>query len=212
MDEKISTIKTWLGTGSINIFGLPMSGKDTQGIRLAEELGAKFISSGMILRAHEKEIKKSLTEAGELAPSDVFFEVVLPYLRRQDLATYPLILDGIGRWKGEEDLVMDTAAETGHGIKVAVLFNISEASVEQRFEAAKTLGDRGDRKDDSDISIFRKRIEEFRAKTMPVLEHYHELGLLLTVHGDQTRNAVHDEMVEKIYQFATKSDQHQTAS
>ena len=37
-EEKINTIKSWLGTGSINIFGLPMSGKDTQGLRLAEAL------------------------------------------------------------------------------------------------------------------------------------------------------------------------------
>ena len=51
MEEKIETIKEWLGTGSINIFGLPMSGKDTQGIKLAETLGAKFLSSGLIIRA-----------------------------------------------------------------------------------------------------------------------------------------------------------------
>ena len=58
MEEKIQKIKEWLGTGSINIFGLPMSGKDTQGIRLAEAIGAKFLSSGMIIRAMEQETRK----------------------------------------------------------------------------------------------------------------------------------------------------------
>ena len=58
MDEKIATIKQWLGTGSINIFGLPMSGKDTQGIKLAEALNGKFLSSGMIIRAMEDQTKK----------------------------------------------------------------------------------------------------------------------------------------------------------
>ena len=29
MEEKITVIKQWLGTGSINVFGLPFSGKDT---------------------------------------------------------------------------------------------------------------------------------------------------------------------------------------
>ena len=52
IEEKISKIKEWLGRGSINIFGLPMSGKDTQGVKLAETLGAKFLSSGMIIRAN----------------------------------------------------------------------------------------------------------------------------------------------------------------
>ena len=55
MDEKLQFIKTWLKTGSINIFGLPMSGKDTVGVRLAEDLGARFLSSGMIIRAMEED-------------------------------------------------------------------------------------------------------------------------------------------------------------
>ena len=53
MEEKLSIIKSWLGSGSINLFGLPMSGKDTQGIKLAEALDAKFLSSGMIIRNME---------------------------------------------------------------------------------------------------------------------------------------------------------------
>ena len=65
MEEKIETIKEWLGTGSINIFGLPMSGKDTQGIKLAEALGAKFLSSGLIIRAMEKD------ERGGMQPREM---------------------------------------------------------------------------------------------------------------------------------------------
>ena len=38
MEEKFEKIKEWLGTASVNIFGLPMSGKDTVGMRLAEKL------------------------------------------------------------------------------------------------------------------------------------------------------------------------------
>ena len=59
MEERIDTIKKWLGYGSINIFGLPMSGKDTQGVKLAETLNAKFLSSGMIIRAMEKETENN---------------------------------------------------------------------------------------------------------------------------------------------------------
>ena len=33
--DKLAKIKAWLGTGSLNVFGLPMSGKDTVGERLA---------------------------------------------------------------------------------------------------------------------------------------------------------------------------------
>ena len=145
MEEKIATIKNWLGTGSINIFGLPMSGKDTQGIKLAEAIGAKFLSSGIIIRAKEAETRQKLSSNGALIPTDVFYEWVLPYFGREDLKDYPLVLSSIGRWYGEEDQVIAAAREAGHEIKAVVILNISEADVEGRFEAVKTLNDRGTR-------------------------------------------------------------------
>ena len=45
MEKNIGIIKKQLGVGSINIFGLPFSGKDTVGKRLADDLGAVLLSS-----------------------------------------------------------------------------------------------------------------------------------------------------------------------
>ena len=202
MEEKIATIKEWLGTGSINFFGLPMSGKDTQGIRLAKAIGAKFLSSGIIIRAKEAEVRKGYSDHGELIPTDVFYEWVLPYFSRSDIAKFPLILSSVGRWSGEEDTVMETARKAGHEIKAVVLLNISEADVEGRFEAAKAIGDRGERKDDKTIETFRTRLMEFRTKTLPVLQHYRDIGLLVNVNGDQPREDVYEEIVNKLYQKA----------
>ncbi len=202
MEEKIEVIKKWLGRGSINIFGLPMSGKDTQGIRLAEVLGAKFLSSGMIIRAMEEDTKKRYSEHGALIPTNVFYEWVLPYFERRDLFEYPLILSSIGRWSGEENQVLSVAAGAGHDIKAVVVLNISEADVEKRFEAAKVLGDRGERRDDKDIETFKTRLKEFREKTLPVLQHYKTLGLLVEVNGDQSREEVFNEIVEELYKKA----------
>lgn len=202
MDDKIAKIKEWLGTGSINIFGLPMSGKDTQGIKLAEALDAKFLSSGMIIRAMEKETRQDLTKHGALIPTNIFYEWVLPYFERRDLFNYPLILSSIGRWFGEEDQVMSVSAGAGHPIKTAIILNISEADVENRFEKAKSLNDRGDREDDKELETFKTRIKEFRTKTLPVLQHYKSLGLLVEVNGDQNRDAVFNEIIEKLYKKA----------
>ena len=201
-EEKIKTIKDWLGTGSINIFGLPMSGKDTQGIRLAEALDAKFISSGMIIRAKEAESKEKYSESGDLIPTNVFYEWVIPYIERRDLSRYPLIMSSIGRWSGEENKVIAVAAETGHSIKAAIILDVSEADVEKRFATSKVLKDREDRQDDRDLDIFHKRIEEFNTKTMPVIRHYQDLGLLVEVNGDQLREAVFNEIVDKLYDKA----------
>lgn len=205
MDEKISTIKEWLGTGSINIFGLPMSGKDTQGIKLAETLGAKFLSSGMIIRAMEEKTKNRYSDKGALIPTNVFYEWVLPYFERPDLFKYPLVLSSIGRWHGEEEQVMSVASGSGHDIKAVIVLNISEADVEERFNASKSLNDRGERQDDKDLEIFKTRIKEFREKTAPVIQHYNNLGLLIEVRGDQSREKVFNEIIEKLYEKASKS-------
>lgn len=201
MEDKIAAIKRWLGTGSINIFGFPMSGKDTQGVKLAEAVGGKLLSSGIIIRAKEMELHKNLTSNGDLIPTDIFYEWVLPYFEREDLKKYPLILSSIGRWFGEEDTVLETARKTGHEIKAAVLLNISEADVIERLQKLQILNDRGLRQDDKDMNVFKNRLEEFRTKTMPVLEHYKSLGLLVNVNGDQSREEVFEEMINKLYDY-----------
>ena len=87
-EQKLLTIKNWLGTGSINIFGLPMSGKDTVGVRLAEAIGGKFISSGLIIRSNEALGAQNYTAKGELAPTNIFYDWVLPYFDKEELKPF----------------------------------------------------------------------------------------------------------------------------
>ena len=210
MEEKLAFIKDWLGTGSSNIFGLPMSGKDTVGIKLAENLGARFLSSGMIIRAMEQEKGEHYTESGALAPTDIFYEWVLPYFGREDLKNSALVLSSVGRWSGEENEVMNAAAEAGHPIKAAILLNISEADVQVRWEAVRDAGVRETgqeatkREDDKSRGVFQNRIKEFIEKTMPVIQHYQALGLLVQVRADMTREEVFSELVNQLYDFAKK--------
>ena len=205
MEQQLKDIKAWLGVGSVNIFGLPMSGKDTVGVRLAENLGAKFLSSGMIVRAMEKEKGINLSGQGSLIPSNTFYEWIRPYFEREDLWNYPLILSSIGRWAGEEDEVMAVARSSGHTIRAAVELRLSEQDVVERWEAAKLLGDRGLRPDDANPDIFRKRIEEYRNKTLPVLKHYQELGLLVSVPANLSRDQVFAKVVEALANFSKRT-------
>lgn len=205
MDAQIQQIKAWLGIGSINIFGLPMSGKDTVGVQLAEKLGAKFLSSGMIVRAMEQAMGKNLSGDGKLIASNVFYEWVLPYFEREELWKYPLVLSSIGRWKGEEDEVMAVARNSGHTIRAAVVLQLSDQDVIERWEAAKILGDRGLRPDDADPQIFQTRITEYHEKTLPVLQHYQELGLLVSVAANTTREQVLANTIEALAGFASRT-------
>lgn len=203
MDEKVTKIKEWLGTGSINVFGLPFSGKDTVGLRLAELLGAKYLSSGLILRAaseEDKELAKDLAQ-GNLAPTDTFRRIIMPYFGRDELADFPLVLSSVGRWEGEEFDIMDSAEKGGHEIKAVILLNISEEEAKKRWEVAHVLGDRGVRSDDREKSILDNRIKEFIEKTMPVIETYRKRGLLIPVHATGERDAVFNGMLDELCKY-----------
>jgi adenylate kinase len=199
--DKLAKIKTWLGTGSLNVFGLPMSGKDTVGERLAKDLGAKFLSSGIIIRAFEAEQNQNMTGSGQLIPTNTFYDIILPYFSREEMKNDSLILSSVGRWSGEEDKIMEAARNGGHEIKAVVLLDLTEADVKNRFEAAKELNDRGERADDANLEIFETRIREFNEKTVPVLNHYDELKLLIRVPADGGRDEVYLSVIDKLVEF-----------
>lgn len=199
--DKLAKIKAWLGTGSLNVFGLPMSGKDTVGERLAKDLGAKFLSSGIIIRAFEAEQNQNMTGSGQLIPTNTFYDIILPYFSREEMKNDSLILSSVGRWAGEEDKIMEAAKNGGHEIKAVVLLDLTEVDVKNRFEAAKELNDRGGRADDASIEIFETRIREFNEKTVPVLNHYDELKLLIRVTADGSRDEVYLSVIDKLVEF-----------
>lgn len=199
--DKLAKIKAWLGTGSLNVFGLPMSGKDTVGERLAKDLDAKFLSSGIIIRAFEAEQNQNMTGSGQLIPTNIFYDIILPYFSREEMKNDSLILSSVGRWAGEEDKIMEAAKNGGHEIKAVVLLDLTEADVKNRFEAAKELNDRGGRADDASIEIFETRIREFNEKTVPVLHHYDELKLLIRVPADGSRDEVYLSVIDKLIEF-----------
>lgn len=201
LNKKLEKIKSWLGTGSLNIFGLPMSGKDTVGMRLAEDLQAKFLSSGIIIRAYEAEQNEDMTGSGKLIPTNTFYDIILPYFSREELRNDSLVLSSVGRWSGEEDKIMEAAKAGGHEIKAVVLLDLTEEEVKNRFEAAKDLNDRGERADDANIEVFETRLAEFREKTMPVLNHYDELKMLVKVPASGSRDEVYTNVIDRLVEF-----------
>ena len=199
--DKLAKIKSWLGTGSLNVFGLPMSGKDTVGERLAKDLGAKFLSSGIIIRAFEAEQNQNMTGSGQLIPTNTFYDIILPYFSREEMKDDSLILSSVGRWSGEEDKIMEAAKNGGHEIKAVVLLDLTEADVKSRVVAAKRMNYSGERADDANLEIFETRIREFNEKTVPVLNHYDELNILIKVPADGSRDEVYSSVIDKLVEF-----------
>ena len=200
MKKSIGEIRKWLGIGSVNVFGLPFSGKDTVGKRLADDLSAVFLSSGEILREAEQSDNALADELkqGKLANTDKFREIVLPHFSKRDLQGSPLVLSSVGRWSGEEILVMDALKKSGHELKAVIFLDIPHNEVSGRWEKAKELADRGGRSDDDSDVVLAKRLAEFEEKTLPVLKHYRKLGLLLDIDGVGTRDDVYERVIKAL--------------
>jgi adenylate kinase len=199
MNNQIELIKTWLGTGSINLFGYPFAGKDTQGIRLAELLNGTVISSGELLRKSKDNPKlQAALASGVNVPSELFFEIVLPYLKSEDLKDKPLILSEMGRKNIDEAMgTMKVTEDSGHPQKVVILLTLTEEEVWRRFNQSKIDGDRGQRSDDSD-EILTNRLEKFKKEVLPVIEMYRQNNSLLEVDGSLSRDEVTNKIIEAL--------------
>lgn len=197
-NEKVSLIKTWLGTGSINIFGRPFAGKDVQGEILAELLDGNLLGGGDILRGSVvPERVKDCLRTGKLIPSEDYVNIVLPYLSQSQLIGKPLILSSVGRWHGEEMGVITAVKESGHPLKTVVYLNISDEDAYTRWLKLEDINDRQDRRDDTE-DILKTRFAEFQEKTMPVIDFYRKLELLIEIDGRGTREQVTAEIINCI--------------
>lgn len=203
--EQLTTLKSWLKSGSINIFGLPYAGKDTHGATLSQLLDAPLLSGGDILRNSviPPEVKKDL-DAGILVPTQDYLRIVTPYLSKDEFEGRPLILSSVGRWIGEEEGVLAATRASGHPTKAVVYLHLSEEVVHKRWAKSQEKGDRGDRADDAEY-VIETRINEFHTKTLPVIEAYRDKGLLIEVNSDAEKHEVLENILARLLLLATNS-------
>lgn len=204
-ENKIEQIKTWLGAGSINFFGLPFAGKDTHCNELAELLGGVVIGGGDILRS--KDTPSHVLEhidKGSLAPTDEYLRIVLPYFSRKEFKGKPLILSSVGRWHGEEAGVLEATAESGHPLRLVIHLEISVDEVRRRWRTAQNLKDRGERLDDAE-HVLNNRLEEFNTKTLPVIEFYKDQGMLIEIDGMPERADVLKDILDQLAMRANQN-------
>jgi len=149
---------------------------------LAELLEGEMLGGGEILRNSviPDHVRKIQNEGG-LIPSDEYEKIVLPYLSHEKFTGKPLILSSVGRSSGEEPGVLHATEAAGHQIKAVVLLTVSEDIARERH---RLLGsqDRGERADDSE-EVFNTRLQVYKDLTVPVIEHYRQLGLVIEVDG-----------------------------
>lgn len=203
--KQIDQIKLWLGNGSINIFGRPFAGKDNQGNRLAKILDGNLVGGGEILRSdnmHET-IKQNM-KTGQLVPSEDYFNIVMPYISQKQFADRPLILSAVGRWHGEEDGVIKALNDAGHPLKAVIYLDISDEDSYQRWLVKESVNDRQSRLDDT-LEVLQTRFAEFQTKTMPVIDYYKNLGMLIEINGKLSREEVNKSILDKLSDYINRA-------
>lgn len=202
MEKNIEKVTDWLGNGSINIFGKPFAGKDTQGEILADIFNGALEAGGDILRSYKDQDRiQEIMASGDLIPSDLYLDIIVPYLSKPELKGKPLFLSAVGRSHGEGPIIVEATKSAGHPIKAVILLNLSEDEVWERFDKSKQDHDRGDRADD-DKEILRNRLKKFEDRTMPVINFYRDKGLLIEVDGTLSETDVTNEIINKLAQKA----------
>lgn len=193
--EHQEKVAEWLKTGSVNFFGMPFAGKDSQAKRIAEHFKGVVLGGGDILRNSviPPEVQ-TIMNSGELIPTEDYIKIVLPYLSQIDFADKPLFLSAVGRWKGEETSVLQALETANHPLKMVVHLTLDEAIARERLRSEDILEHRGNRIDD-DLETLERRIVEFNEKTLPVIEHYRELGYLVEVDASLPKDEVEKQIL-----------------
>lgn len=201
--QKITAIREWLGTGSINIFGRPFAGKDTHGRELEYLLDGVLLGGGDILRNSTipEHVRESM-HVGDLIPTKDYIEIVLPYLLQDQFSSKPLILSSVGRWHGEEEGVLNATNEAGHPIKAVLYLNVDEDTIRERWQHSSRTNDRNSRSDDTKEAL-ENRLQEYRDKTLPVIDYYQNSGLLIDIDGTLDKQVVLNNIIDALHERAT---------
>ncbi len=202
--EKINKIKSWLGTGSINFFGPPFSGKDTQAKRIAEMIDGVVVSGGDILRHAKDNIEvQNIMANGGIIPSDLFLSIIPPFFSHDDINDKPLLLSSVGRLMEEVPTVIKATNDSGHEIKAVIVLELTDKDVWRHYEISQSLNDRGQRADDTKNAL-KKRLTEYN-KTKPVIDYYRSMSLVLDIDDTKDTDDVTVEIIDALYSFATQS-------
>jgi len=155
------------------LMGPPGAGKGTQGEILAEAWQVPKIAPGDIFRAEIKQgtelgLKvKSFSDSGRLVPDEVVVEVIESRLRQPDTQV-GWILDGFPRTVAQAEALDALLAEINQPYDAVVNLDVPDQFLVDRLLARAI--DQG-RADDTE-EVIKNRLEEYNAKTRPLLEFY----------------------------------------
>lgn len=198
--------------------GPPAAGKGTQAKRLAAECGIPHISTGDILRAASKggtylgrEAKRYM-DRGALVPDDVMIGIIQERLQQSDCAP-GFILDGFPRTIPQAESLAELLKLMNTPLDYVVNMEVPVEEILRRMNGRLTCQNCGrmynlmlnppqtpgrcdccrgilSQRADDRIETVHERIGVYRQSTQPLIEYYSARGLLTTIDGTGSIDAI----------------------
>jgi adenylate kinase len=161
---------------TILLFGMPGSGKGTQGAILGQLPDVVHISCGDIFRKLSKfgELGKEVlqyTSQGRLVPDDLTVRIWQRHMRVLEMQEFllpsyhVLLLDGLPRNYAQAELLDGV-------LDVIQIFNLRITDIDKAMERLKSRALRENRLDDTNEDVIRRRIKTYYDETEATLSFY----------------------------------------
>lgn len=171
---------------NIILFGPPGSGKGTQSEKLIAAYGLKHLSTGDLLRseiANKTPLgleAKAVMDKGQLVPDEVVVGMISSALDNNPQAK-GFLFDGFPRTEAQSIALDKLLKLKNTSIGVVLALDVSEE------ELVKRLLNRGltsGRSDDTNESVIRARIAEYKSKTTVVANYYAQFNKVVHIPGE----------------------------
>lgn len=210
-------------TLTILIFGPSGSGKGTQSELLSRRYGLQHLQSGEILREIAllpNEFGRKVADSMQtgFVPAEWILEIIQKTFNEID-ANQGLIIDGFSRKLPEIKMLISSLLKNNRKPDYIFLININEDEAIKRllirkvcsvckrvleyndhgFDKCPSCGAEIISREDDNILTIKKRLDDFKKETVPVLGFLRESGYEITeISGDQTVEKVFKDICEKI--------------
>jgi adenylate kinase len=217
------------------LLGPPGSGKGTQGERLQEDLRLPYYATGDILRAavrDETELGRTAKEymdRGDLVPDDVIVGVIAERIDSREAAD-GFILDGFPRTEPQAEALAARLAELDRALTGVLLIDVDDEEVVRRLGGRRTCEENGHVfhvdfnppraegvcdldgsplivRDDDEPEVIRHRLEQYHAKTEPLVGYYDGQSLLRRIDGSATPEEVGAEVERTLATLRLEADE-----
>jgi len=213
----------------IILLGAPGSGKGTQAVMLARELGIPHISSGELFRDHMTKgtalgrLARTYIDRGDLVPDEVTVGMVQDRLTQPDTDT-GFILDGFPRTLPQADALDDALTKMNKCVTVVPYIKVRERMLIERLSHRWTCRDCGAvfayeslaprigckkeectgelyQRSDDNIETQKHRIEVYLQQTAPLIGYYWAKKVLAEINGEYQIEYVNG-LLQKVVQQA----------